>query len=206
MKRSKKQNPAEIQKWLETEYPAIKNRAKSEDADIFWGDESGCQNENNYLKGYAPIGQTPLLPVGNTKLRVNLISAVTNQGKMRFMFFRESMNAKILIEFMRRLIKDSGKKVFLILDNLKSHHAIIVKEWLEKHANKIEVFYLPPYAPEYNPDEYLNGSLKRKMTDAGSADSVDELESKARRVLKSMQNDSAKVAALFKAKHVAYAS
>mgnify|MGYP001964493691 CR=1 FL=1 len=66
------------------------------------------------------------------------------------------MNVTILIDFMKRLIRDAKRKVFLILDNLKVHHAKVVKAWLEDHQDEIEVFYLPPYSPELNPDEYLS--------------------------------------------------
>ena len=204
--RNYKQNPAEIKEWLEKEYPAIKERAKAENAEIAWGDETGCQNESNYIKGYAPIGQTPTLPTGNPRLRVNMISAITNQGKLRFMFFKENMNAKILIRFMKRLIKESQRKIFLILDNLPSHHATIVKDWIEEHKDQIEVFYLPSYAPEYNPDEYLNGNLKREIAKKGYSTSVDELESKARVAMKKFQKNVAHVSSFFRAKNVVYAA
>ena len=206
VKRNHKQNPAEVNKWLEEEYPAIKERAKEENAEIAWGDEACCQNESNYVKGYAPIGQTPVLPVGNEHFRISMISAITNQGKLRFMFYKGGMNAKRMIEFMRRLIKEASRKIFLILDNLKAHHAKVVKEWLEKHKDEIEVFFLPPYSPEYNPDEYLNGNLKREMAKKGYAETVDALESKARCTMKSFQKNVAHVASFFKAKPVQYAA
>jgi len=205
-KRNYKQNPAEIREWLDKEYPAIKEQAKRENAEIAWGDETGCQNESNCVKGYAPIGQTPVLPVGNPKLRINMISAITNQGKLRFMFFKENMNAKIFIQFMGRLIKDSSRKVLLVVDNLPSHHATIVTEWLEWRKEWIEVFYLPPYAPEYNPDEYLNGNLKREMAKKGYSASVGEIESKARGTMKKFQKSPEHVAKFFHEKHVRYAN
>ena len=206
VKRSYKQNAEQVQKWLKEEYPSIKERSKAENAQIMWCDETGCQNESNYVKGYAPVGQTPVLPVGNSKLRINMISAITNQGKLRFMFYRDCMNATRFIEFMRRLIKGSVQKIFMIVDNLPSHHAIVVQKWLGKHKTQIEVFFLPPYAPEYNPDEYLNGNLKRQMAKKGYSKSVEALESKARSIMKTFQNDTAHVTSLFRAKHVKYAA
>ena len=92
--------------------------------------------------------------------RVNMLSAVNSQGKVRFMIYQDTMNQQRLIRFMERLIRDSKQKVFLILDNLKVHHGKLAASWLEKHKDKIEVLFLPPYAPEYNPDEYLNHALK----------------------------------------------
>ena len=89
-----------------------------------------------------------------------MISALSSQGKVRFMMYQDTMNQQRLIRFLERLVRSSERKVFLILDNLKVHHGKLVAAWLEKRKDKIEVFFLPPYAPEYNPDEYLNHALK----------------------------------------------
>ena len=89
-----------------------------------------------------------------------MLSAVNSQGKVRFMIYQDTMNQQRLIRFMEHLIRVSKQKVFLILDNLKVHHGKLAASWLEKHKDKIEVFFLSPYAPEYNPDEYLNHALK----------------------------------------------
>lgn len=89
-----------------------------------------------------------------------MISAISDQGNVRFMVYQDTMNQQRLICFMERLVRASKQKVFLILDNLKVHHGKLVAAWLEKHKENIEAFFLPPYAPEYNPDEYLNHALK----------------------------------------------
>jgi transposase len=205
-KRNHKQNPAEVEKWLKEEYPAIKERANKENAEIMWGDETCCQNESNYVRGYAPVGQTPVLPVGNEHFRVSMISTITNQGKLRFMFYKGGMNASRMIEFMRRLIKGADRKIFLIVDNLKSHRAKLVTEWLKKHESQIELFFLPPYSPQYNPDEYLNGNLKRELANKGYSDSLGELESKARGTMKAFQLNPSHVASFFLEKNVKYAA
>ena len=110
-------------------------------------------NGSYYGRSYAPRGKTPAIRLPAKPQRINLISTVTNQGKVRFMVYRDTMNAKTLIRFMRRLIKDVDRKVFLIVDNLRVHHSELVHEWLEQHPEQIEVFYLPSYSPELNPDE-----------------------------------------------------
>jgi len=160
------QKPKAVKKWLEEQYPAIRNRAKEENGDIYWGDETGVQNETNYVKGYAPIGKTPKMSFNPDKrVRINMISAITNQGKLRFMFYRDKMNQQRLKEFIVRLINgNNGRKVFLILDNLRAHHGNLLHEWLalEEQKKRVEIFFLPAYSPEYNPDEYLNGNLKRE--------------------------------------------
>lgn len=121
------------------------------------------------------------------------------------MFYDGSFNAKTFLTFIKRLIKDNNMKVFLIVDNLRSHHAIIVTDWLELHRDEIEVFFLPPYCPEYNPDEYLNGNLKREMEKENCAKTKIELEAKARKIVRRIQSDKPHVARLFYAKYVMYA-
>lgn len=149
-----------MQRWLDEEYPAIHARAKAENAEIYWGDDTGLRGDCQHTRGYAPRGKTPVIQLNAERESVNLISAVTNQGKVRFRFFDGNMNANVLIDFMARLIKDTQRKVFLVLDNLQVHHARKVKGWLAKHEDEIEVFYLPAYSPELNTDEYLNCDLK----------------------------------------------
>ena len=105
---------------------------------------------------------------------------------------------------MERLIKDAAVKVFLILDNLKVHHRQIVKEWLGKRENEIEVFYLPSYAPEYNPDEYLNGNLKRDIASKEHAHTIDKMESNARSFMERMESDSEHVKSFFRHKKLNY--
>ena len=127
-----------------------------ENAEIFWGDETGLRNNCQHERGYAPKGKTPVIKLNANSHSINMISAITNQGKVRFRIFEGTMNADVLIDFMMRFINKSSRKVYLILDNLRVHHCKPVKEWLEKHKKMIEVFYLPAYSPELNPDEYLN--------------------------------------------------
>lgn len=156
IKRAYERNPKAVQQWLDESYPEIKMRAAHENAELYWGDETGARNDCNHSRGYVPKGQTPVVEINAKRFSVNMISAINNQGLVRFMIYISTMNARVLLRFFRRLIKDSGRKVFLILDNLQVHHAKLVKAWLLRHEDQIEVFYLPSCSPELNPDEYLN--------------------------------------------------
>ena len=141
------QNPVQVRKWLDKEYPEIMRRAKEEGAEIHWGDEMGVSTNDVRGRGYAAKGNTPVVRVTQQQESVGIISTVTNQGKVRWKLFKGAMNADILIDFFQRLIRDAGRKVFLILDNLRVHHARKVKAWLAEHKAEIEVFYLPSYSP-----------------------------------------------------------
>jgi transposase len=204
--RNYKQNPEHVRIWLEETYPLIKQRAQTEGADIYWGDETGIQNKCNYVRGYAPKGQTPEAKVSSEKkIRVNMMSAITNQGKLRFMLYEGKMNQQRQIDFMTRLIKGSDRKIFLILDNLKVHHGKILKAWVEKHKERIEVFYLPSYSPDKNPDEFFNGTLKREITKHGNAKTKEELITNVRVSAKTIQRNKELIKNLFQAKSIIYA-
>ena len=98
------------------------------------------------------------------RISLNMISTVTNQGKVQFMIYSENMNSDKFIEFLNQLIKNNEQKIFLILDNLRVHHSHIVKDWVKENKEKIELFFLPAYSPEKNPDEYLNCDLKQGLS------------------------------------------
>ena len=115
-------------------------------------------------RSFAPRGKTPVLPtVGGTRQKLSMIATVTNRGKTRGMIIDEAFNADKLIEFLQALIDDAGKKVFLILDNLRVHHSKIVRAWVAERKEQIELFYLPRYSPQRNPEERLNADLKQEV-------------------------------------------
>jgi len=206
VKRAYEQDPKKITHWLETTYPGIAARAKQEKAEIHWGDETGIQSDAYNAKGFAPKGKAPVVHLNAKKNSISMISAITNNGKVRFMLYRETMTGALLIKFMSRLVKDTERKVFLIFDNLRVHHGKKVAEWLEAHREHIEVFFLPPYAPEYNPDEYLNSNLKQKIRSGLPARSQNDLEKKTRSFMKTLQKRSHHVENYFKHPAVIYAA
>lgn len=205
-KRAYEQNPKAVQQWLETTYPAIAAKAKLEKAEIHWGDETGVQNDAYNARGFAPKGKTPIVRLNATKSRINMISSITNRGKVRFMLYGENMTSQVLIKFMSRLVKDAPTKVFLILDNLRVHHSKDVKTWLEENKGKIEVFYLPSYSPELNPDEYLNADLKQRIRSGRLSRSETDLRKKTRSFMRTIQNRPQHVRNYFKHPIIAYAS
>jgi transposase len=205
-KRAYKQDEKKIDTWLNQEFPGISERARNENAEIFFGDETGIQNTADYVKGYAPIGQTPVVRVESKKIKINMLSAISKNGKLRFSLYKGNMDSDKLIDFMGRMICDTTQKVFIILDNLRVHHSKKVRAWLEKHKDKIEVFYLPPYAPEYNPDELLNSDLKRGVGNRPIPRSERELVHNVRSHMKTLQQNTEKIRAFFNAPLTCYAA
>lgn len=150
-------------KWHETTYPEIQTRAKQEKAEIHWGDETGIQNDAYHARGFTPKGKTPVVRINATKSRANMISSITNRGKVRFMLYRENMASQVLIKFLSLLVKDSDRKVFFILDNLRMHHSKQVKAWIKEHKDQIELFFLPAHSPPSSiPTNTLTWILRRE--------------------------------------------
>ncbi|MBL8693275.1 MAG: IS630 family transposase [Planctomycetes bacterium] len=152
-----------VQKWLVEEYPKIARLAKREEAEIHWLDETGVNNQAVYQRGYALKGSTPRPTKAVNKEKVSLISTVTNQGTMRFKLFDGSLSVETLLAFMSGLLDETGRKVFIIMDNLRIHKSRPVLEWADRNADRVRLYYLPPYAPEHNPDEHLNNDLKQNV-------------------------------------------
>ena len=205
-KRAYEQREPEVQAWLKEEYPGIVAQAKRENAEIYWGDETGLRSDCQHERGYALKGHTPVIRLNVNRESINMISALTNQGKVRFRLFEGTMNADILIDFMMRLVKDAERKVYLILDNLRVHHAKPVKAWLAEHATMIEVFYLPSYSPELNPDEYLNCDLKAGVHSGLPARNKKQLKQKTIAHMKRLQRKPDRVRSYFRHEKIRYAA
>ena len=209
IKRAYERKDSVTKTWLENEYPKIKKEAKTENADIWWADETACQSLPNNLTGYAPIGthNKPILEHTAKKFKVNMISAITNTGKSMFSLYDESINIDRFIDFCKKIIEsNNGKKVYLIVDNLRVHHAKLVRAWEEENSKYIRLFYLPAYSPDYNPDEYLNQDYKQTANRNNVPKDKEQLRRNTEKYMLSLQNNPQKVANFFKHPKVKYAS
>lgn len=165
-KRAIQQDPVAVAEWLETRYPAIVRKQKAENAIIFWEDEAGISQDSNWVRGFSPKGKTPILAHNKNAAHgaPTMISAVSNQGLMHFKFEKKTVDAQKYLDFLKDLVKDNaGRKIFVIADNARIHHAKIVTQWAQEHKDEIELYYLPAYTPERNPDEYVNRQLKTEL-------------------------------------------
>lgn len=205
IKKAYEQSPAAVKKWLEQEYPVIALNAKAEAAEIHWGDETGLRSDDVRGRSYAPQGQTPVVRV-HKREGLSVISSVTNKGTMRWKIFEGALNADILIDFMQRLVRGARRKVYLILDNLRVHHSKPVKQWLAEHRNEIEVFYLPSYSPELNPNEMANADLKQAVTKAAPARTKLHLVKTTAAHLRSVQRQPERIKSYFEHEPVRYAA
>jgi len=128
-------------------------------AEIHWGDELGLRSDHQAGRSYGRRGQT-LIPGTAQRFRGKLLSTITNRGDLSLMLFKERFNGPLFLRFLRRLLRQRQRKLFLIMDRHPLHRAAAVKRWLGRHADRLRLFFLPAYSPDLNPDEYLNQDVK----------------------------------------------
>ena len=206
IRRAYEQHPEAVKQWLNEQYPDIAKRARTERGEIHWGDETGLVNTDVRGRGFAPKGRTPVTYAPGTRQRLSMIATVTNKGCARWQIIDGNFNSDRLIEFLELLIKDAGKKVFLILDNLRVHHSKPVKAWLEESKGKIECFYLPSYSPELNPEERLNSDLKQAIGSKVPVRTKEKLHAAVDDHMLMLQNNPERVASYFQDPYVKYAA
>ena len=207
LKRAYEQDPDAVAHWLETVYPAIEARAKEEDAQIHWEDESGIRSDSQRGRSYAPIGQTPsALHSASQRKRVNYIASVSKNGMVRFMLYTGSFDGPLYLRFLKRLIDSSERKLFVIADRHPVHTRKLVQTWLAKHVDHIEVFYLPSYSPQLNPVESLNNDVKQQVHDKPPTMSVQQLKKRTAAALMRIQKLPERVSNYFKHPHISYAA
>jgi len=206
IRRAFEQNPQEVKRWMEEEYPAILARAKREKAEIHWGDEMGLRSDHAAGRSYGRRGKTPVIPGTGQRFRCNMISAITNRGRLHFMVFKEHFNAGVFLNFLKRLVKQVRRKIFLIVDRLPAHRSGKVEKWLQKNERRIRIFFLPGYSPELNPDEELNQDVKSNAVGRKRAHTRQEMISNVRGFLRSRQRTPHIVRNYFKEEHVRYAA
>lgn len=206
LRRAYEQDSAAVRQWLEVEYPSIWRQAKAEKAGIYWGDEMGMRSDHQVGTSYGRKGKTPAIPGTGKRFRCNMISAITNRGRLLFMVFKRRFTSAVFLAFLRRLMRQASRKVFLIVDGHPVHRSAAVKRWLGKHAEKLRLFYLPGYSPKLNPDELLNQDVKSNAVGRRRPRDQQEMISEVRSYLRSTQKQPHIVQHYFHHEDVRYAA
>ena len=209
VRRAYEQNPVAVQKWLAEEYPAIRAEARRFRAQIHWLDEMGLRSDHQAGRSYGRRGQTPVVFGTGQRFRCNMISAITNRGRLAFMIFRQRFTARVFLNFLSRLLRltrKSRRKIFLIVDGHPVHKSRAVCRWLVERAARIRIFCLPSYSPELNPDELLNQDVKTNALGRVRPANVHEMMSNVRSYLRITQARPGLVKNYFRERHVQYAA
>jgi transposase len=206
IRRAFEQDPEKVRKWLQQEYPAIRRQAKREKALIYWGDEMGARSDHAAGRSFSRKGQTPVVPGTGQRFGCNMISAITNRGQLSFMVFKERFCIPVFWTFLKRLVRQTQRKIFLIVDGHPVHRSVKIRKWLKVHRDHIRLFFLPGYSPELNPDEILNQDVKTNAVGRRCARNQSELISHVRGYLRRRQRQPQVVQNYFNEEHVRYAA
>jgi transposase len=209
VRRAYEQNPVAVRKWLAEEYPSIRAQARQFKAQIHWLDEMGLRSDHQAGRSYGRRGRTPVVFGTGQRFRCNMISSITNRGRLAFMIFRQRFTARVFLNFLGRLLRLTRKtrrKIFLIVDGHPVHKARSVRHWLAEHAQQIRVFCLPSYSPELNPDELLNQDVKTNALGRVRPVNVQEMMGSLRAYLRITQARPKLVKRYFRERHVEYAA
>lgn len=206
LKKAYQQDPEKVKKWLKNQFPYIKKRAKEKGATIYFSDESGLRSDHQTGKTWAPVGETPTVKVNGQRFSLNVISAISNRGDIKFKIIEGRFTAKIFIDFCKQLLKDVKSKVFLIVDGHPAHKAKIVSKFIQSTKGKLSLYFLPPYSPDLNPDEFVWNDIKNNSIKRKTIYTKDDLKSAAISRLRHLQKKPDKVRSFFHADKTKYAS
>ena len=206
LRRAFEQDPQQVRQWLKSEYPGIRAAAKAAGAQIHWGDEMGLRSDHQTGRSYGLRGQTPVIPGTGQRFRCNVISTITNRGKLCFMVFGERLTAPVYLKFLKRLLRQVKRPIFLIVDRHPVHRARAVLKWIEGQKGKLRVFFLPAYSPQLNPDELLNQDVKSNSLGRRRPFDREEMIEDVRAYLWSTQRRPEVVRSYFEEEHVRYAA
>jgi transposase len=177
--RAYQQNPEAVARWKAETYPQLRTEAARVGATIYFADEAGVRSDYHAGTTWAPVGRTPVVATTGDRFGVNLISAVTAKGKLRFAAYDGSLNGPVFIDFCRRLLDDTPGPVFLVLDGHPVHRSKAVKQFAASTGGRLRLWFLPGYAPELNPDEWVWKHVKHDRIGRAGVTSPDDLKAKA---------------------------
>ncbi len=206
LRRAYQQNPERVACWLKEEYPAIQKEAKAAKATIYFGDEAGVRSDYHSGTTWAPKGQTPIVRTTGSRHSLNLVSAISAKGSMRFMTVNGKMTAELFIEFLKRLLKNQNTPVFLIVDGHPVHRSAKVRDFVEATDGKLKLFILPAYSPELNPDEQVWNQLKNHRIGKMFIKSLDDMVQKVGSAMRSIQRSPALIKSFFQHRECRYAA
>jgi transposase len=206
LKRAYERDPAAIEAWKNETYPSIARQAKKRGAEIYFWDESGFRADVVQGTTWGVQGQTPIVAVPGPRQSVSAASAINARGGFWFATYKGGMSAELFIEMLKALMLRRKKPLYLILDSLPAHKARIVQEYVASTKGRLELHFLPGYAPELNPDELVWNHMKRTGTAKSPLVKGESLHDRIDVELLEIQRNPSLVRSFFRTDSVSYIS
>jgi len=204
LRRAYERDPLAVERWRMEEYPKLRKRAKKRGAMIFFLDEAGFQSDPPLGRTYGLKGHTPVVPSSGQRQSINVISAVNASGAFWAATYTGKLDSEAFVIFLRNFMKGRRNKVFLVVDGHPAHKARIVKEYVAGTQGRLELHFLPPYAPDLNPDEFVWNYMKTTGVSKKPLKKNESLRARVEQDLINISQDAILVASFFLAESVVY--
>jgi transposase len=204
LRRAYERDPVAIERWKKKEFPRLRARAKRVGAKIFFLDEAGVRSDQVLGRTWGLRGQTPEVPTSGRRQSVNAISAVQARGEFWYEIYTERLNAALFLELLKRFLRGRKRPVFLVLDGHPAHRAKLIAQHVQQLRGRLELHFLPGYAPELNPDEFVWNHLKRQGVSKKPLRKDEALRGRVEADLAAIGSSRALVRSFFRAPSVAY--
>lgn len=184
--RAYQQDATLVERWLAYELPALRARAKAKGARLLFADEASMRSDYHAGTTWAPRGCTPIVPADGYRSSVNMISAISSGGELQFMLVEGRSSAEVFRKFLEQLMLSEDRPVILVVDGHPIHKARLVMDYVESTNGNLELYFLPPYSPQLNPDEQVWKNVKERIAKQGPRDKY-ELRAMIRKALERLQ-------------------
>jgi len=206
LRRAYERDPMAVQAWVDDTYPRLRRKARKHGATIFFLDEAGFDSEPRLGRSYGLKGQTPVVATTGQRQKVNVISAVTASGAFWCQTYTERLNAQLFVQFLREFLHGRSGPVYLVVDGHPAHKANAVKQLVQEMEGRLELHFLPPYAPDLNPDEFVWAYMKTNGLSKKPLRKNESLKQRVESDLSTLKADRQLVRSFFGAESVAYAN
>lgn len=202
--RAYEQDPERVRRFKEEEYPKIVKRAKEIGAQIFFSDEAGVRSDYHSGTTWGEVGHTPIVRGTGQRRSLNMISAVSVKGKLHFTFVEGKVNADAFIGYLKKLLHDINGKIILIVDGHPAHKATKVRQFVEQTNGRLELYLLPPYSPELNPDEWVWKNIKVDTVGKMAIRTIAEMRAAIERAVTRLRSNKETVRGFFRSPDLHY--
>lgn len=204
--RAAEQDADAIRQWEQQDYPKLLRQAQANGAAIYFWDEAGFRSDAVSGRTWGVKGQTPVLDVPARRQKISAASAVDGRGTFWFHTYTGALTVTLFITLLQSVCRRRRDPIYLILDNLPVHKSSRVQDYVASTHGKLTLIFLPPYAPQTNPDELAWAYIKSHGQTAQPLKQGESLEDHVLEDLYYLQQRPDIVRAFFQHPDVAYAA
>jgi len=206
LRRAYERDEVAVTKWVENVYPKVKKIAKKTGAEIFWLDEASIRSDDPLQRTWGEKGKTPVVKTSGQRQSINAISALSNKGGFWYHVYNGKFTADKCVECFQQFLINRKSPVILIVDGHPVHKSKKVMKYIESLEGRLEIVFLPPYAPDLNPDELVWNQMRNIGTSKKPLKEGESLMNRAILDLESIKRDKNLIRSFFNEETVSFAA